>query len=250
MKITVLTENNARIDNYLLSEPGLSLLVEAKDKKILFDTGYSDVFIKNAETLGLDLRDITDIVISHGHNDHTRGLTSFELRGVPLIAHPNIFDTKIDENKIHYGCPISEEELERRYRLNLTNRPFWLNNEFVFLGEIPENKSADIDDTALVHKTNEGIFIITGCSHSGIINIINYAKQVCKEGRILGVLGGFHFLKKSEEELEEICSLMLEAGVNPEYPLYPCHCCDLKSKIIMSKFFNVQEVCTGDVLNC
>ena len=64
MKITVLTENNARIDNYLLSEPGLSLLIEAKDKKILFDTGYSDVFIKNAETLGLDLRDITDIVIS------------------------------------------------------------------------------------------------------------------------------------------------------------------------------------------
>ena len=170
--------------------------------------------------------------------------------GVPLIAHPNIFDTKIDENKIHYGCPIAEEELGRRYRLNLTNRPFWLNNEFVFLGEIPENKSADIDDTALVHKTNEGIFIITGCSHSGIVNIINYATQVCKEGRILGVLGGFHFLKKSEEELEEICSLMLKAGVNPEYPLYPCHCCDLKSKIIMSKFFNVQEVCTGDVLNC
>ena len=130
MKITVLTENNARIDNYLLSEPGLSLLIEAKDKKILFDTGYSDVFIKNAETLRLDLRDITDIVISHGHNDHTRGLTYFELRGVPLIAHPNIFDTKIDENKIHYGCPISEEELGRRYRLNLTNRPFWLNNEF------------------------------------------------------------------------------------------------------------------------
>lgn len=43
---------------------------------------------------------------------------------------------------------------------------------------------------------------------------------------------------------------MLKSGVNPEYPLYPCHCCDLKSKIIMSKFFNVQEVCTGDVLNC
>ena len=61
----------------------------------------------------------------------------------------------------------------------------------------------------------------------------------------LGLALGF-----SEEELEEICSLMLKSGVNPEYPLYPCHCCDLKSKIIMSKFFNVQEVCTGDVLNC
>ena len=62
MKITVLTENNSRIDNYLLSEPGLSLLIEAKDKKILFDTGYSDVFIKNAETLGLDIGYITHIV--------------------------------------------------------------------------------------------------------------------------------------------------------------------------------------------
>lgn len=250
MKITVLTENNSRIDNYLLSEPGLCLLIESGEKKILFDTGYSDVFLKNAKTLGIDLTDITDIVISHGHNDHTRGLTYFNLRGVSLIAHPNIFDTKVDENKVHYGCPIPEEELGQRYSLNLTRKPFWLNNEFVFLGEIPDNKSPDIDDTALVYKTDSGIFIITGCSHSGIVNIINYAKQVCKDEKIIGVLGGFHFLKKSDDELEYICSLMQKSGVNSDFPLYPCHCCDLKSKIVMSRFFNVQEVCTGDTINC
>ena len=62
MQITVLTENNARIDNYLLAEPALSLLIEFDDKKILFDTGYSDVFLKNANALNINLNDITDIV--------------------------------------------------------------------------------------------------------------------------------------------------------------------------------------------
>lgn len=70
MKITVLVDNNSRIDNYLLAEPALSLLIEHKDKKILFDTGFSNVFIQNAKALTIDLNNITDTVISHEHNDH------------------------------------------------------------------------------------------------------------------------------------------------------------------------------------
>ena len=113
MKITVLAENNSRIDNYLLAEPALSLFVEADNKKILFDTGYSDVFLKNAKKLGIDLSRTTDIVISHGHNDHTRGLTFLDIKDkkINFIAHPNIFDEKVGEDKIHYGCPLSEKQL-------------------------------------------------------------------------------------------------------------------------------------------
>ena len=250
MKITVLIENNSRIDNYLIAEPGLSLLVEEGERKVLFDTGYSDAFIKNAKKLHIDLNKVTDIVISHGHNDHTRGLAFLNLTGTNLYAHPNIFDVKIDENNLRYGCPISQNELSNRYNLILSKKPVAISENIVFLGEIPGNKSQDIDDTALAFKGEKGVFIITGCSHSGIINIIKYAKQVCQTNDITGIFGGFHLLNQNDEELERFClklksELKNQNILNPL--LYPCHCCDLNSKIAMSKFFDIQEVCTGDI---
>ena len=136
MKITVLVDNNSRIDNYLLAEPALSFFIEYKSKKILFDTGYSNIFLKNAEKLGLSLENLTDIVISHGHNDHTGGLRYLpdDLHKVNLIAHPNIFDVKFDANNIAYGCPLSKAELENICTLNLTKNPFY--NIFWLIGKI------------------------------------------------------------------------------------------------------------------
>lgn len=74
MKLRVLEDNNTFIDKYYLGEPAVSYYIEDKDTKILFDTGYSDAFIKNAKSMGINLKDINKIMISHGHNDHTGGL--------------------------------------------------------------------------------------------------------------------------------------------------------------------------------
>lgn len=245
MKITVLTENNSRINNYVLAEPGLCLLIEVDNKKIIFDTGYSDVFLQNAKTLNIDLSDITDIVISHGHNDHTRGLQFLNLdnRNINFTAHPNIFDIKIGQDKIHYGCPISKEKLENKYNLNLTKKPYMISENLCFLGEIENNKSEDIDDSALVYKTEKGLFIITGCSHSGIINILNYAKKITGINRIYGIIGGFHLLDKTNSEIENIAKEFKKEKINY---LAPCHCCDLNSKIILSKHAPIKEICSGD----
>lgn len=245
MKITVLTENNSRINNYVLAEPGLSLLIEVDNKKILFDSGYSDVFLQNAKILNIDLSDITDIVISHGHNDHTRGLNFLNLdnKNIKFTAHPNVFDTKVGEDKIHYGCPISEEELAEKYSLNLTKNPYWISENLCFLGEIENNKSADIDDSALVYKMAKGLVIITGCSHSGIVNILNYAKKITGVNQIYGVFGGFHLLDKSDSEIESIAKIFKDEKI--QY-LAPCHCCDLNSKIILSKSIPIKEICSGD----
>ena len=89
MKLTILVDNNTYIDQYLLGEPALSFLIEDGEDKILFDTGYSDAFLKNAKAMGIELADITSVAISHGHVDHTGG--------IPFLAES--FDT----TKMHYG---------------------------------------------------------------------------------------------------------------------------------------------------
>ncbi len=74
MKLSVLVDNNTYIDQYYCGEPAVSYYIETENKRILFDAGYSDVFLSNAEKMGIDLRGLTHIVLSHGHNDHSGGL--------------------------------------------------------------------------------------------------------------------------------------------------------------------------------
>ena len=117
MDLTVLVDNNCKIEYNLLAEPALSFLLENEYHKVLFDCGYSDVFIKNAYKLGLDLSDVTDIVLSHGHNDHTGGLLRLEAlyrkmmkAGISLnlktiFCTPNAFDIKLDTNDRNIGFP-------------------------------------------------------------------------------------------------------------------------------------------------
>lgn len=248
MKISILAENNSRIDNYLLAEPAFSLLIEHKDKKILFDVGYSDVFIKNAKTMNLNLNEITDIVISHGHNDHTGGFKYFnpQNKNIKLTAHAKAFDTKIEPDGTIYNQFIEKEELTKKFTLNLTSKQYFLTEDLLFLGEIENNLTEDIDDTALVYITQNGLFIITGCSHSGIINIIKQAKKITGINKIYGILGGFHLLDKSNEEIEQISQFFAQEKI--EY-LAPCHCCDLNSKLILAAKNKIEDICVGDVIN-
>lgn len=74
MKLTVLVDNNTLIDKYFYGEPALSFFIELDDKNILFDAGYSNIFIKNADKAKINLLNLDYVVISHGHNDHTTGL--------------------------------------------------------------------------------------------------------------------------------------------------------------------------------
>lgn len=263
MKLQVLVDNNTYIDQYYLGEPGVSYYVEIDDRKILFDAGYSDIMIQNAYSLGVDLKGLTHIVLSHGHDDHTKGLkylfSQFCLPNVRLVAHPGCFVPRWEQER-YIGSPFSEEEISRLCLYQPSRAPFYISENCCYLGEIPslnqfeerpltgtalvdgkEVSDRVLDDSAIACRTEKGIFIITGCSHSGICNIVEYAKQVLGCDRIAGIIGGFH-LFDADERLEKTIEFLKSSSVEN---MYPCHCVSLKAKAEMMKHMQINEVGVG-----
>ncbi|MFM2483297.1 MBL fold metallo-hydrolase [Celerinatantimonas sp. YJH-8] len=274
MELKVLVDNNTIIDRYYVGEPGVCYLIHDGERHILFDVGYSDVFMQNAHKMGEPLIDIDHVVLSHGHNDHTGGLIPLlrfyseaaaegrSLTRPTLMAHPEAFAYKADaEDEI--GSVLSAARLSRHFKLALSREPQWLTERLVFLGEIPklntfENQVpvgmcghaetgemvADFvrDDSALAYKSAQGLVVITGCSHAGICNIIEYAKQVCEDTRIVDVIGGFHLLDPEPGQLQQTLSYFEQLHVPC---IHPCHCTDLKSRFALSEYVDVREVGVG-----
>jgi 7,8-dihydropterin-6-yl-methyl-4-(beta-D-ribofuranosyl)aminobenzene 5'-phosphate synthase len=278
VKLSVLVDNNTLIDRYFLAEPGLSFLIKEGGKKILFDVGYSDVFLKNAATLGISLRDIDYVVLSHGHLDHSWGLVplvkqftewAIEKRAFKrptLVAHPDAFNVKLKDSIDEFGSMLPQEKLARHFDLKLTKAPLQLTENVVFLGEIPRLNDFEGDtpigkiaadssgreqddfikeDSALAYKSKNGLVIVTGCSHSGICNITEHAKNVCNEQRIIDIIGGFHLQNPKKSVLESTLNYMKE---NRPTTLHACHCTDLDSKVALAGVANLKEVGAGQVL--
>jgi len=275
MKLTVLVDNTTLIDEkYFIAEPAFSIFIEEEKTNVLFDTGYSDAFINNAQKMGIDLSNIDYLVLSHGHLDHTWGLGHLVKNALMnktnngskpyLISHPLVFNKKVVKDDEGIGINISKELCNKYFGLRLSKEPVWLTNKLVYLGEIPrlnnfegkksigkvENKGeykADyiVDDSALAYKSPEGVVIITGCSHSGICNITEYARKVCKEDKVSDIIGGFHLLKPSKRQIEGTIKYLKK--ISPKV-LHPCHCIDLESKIEISKVVKIGEVGVGITL--
>jgi 7,8-dihydropterin-6-yl-methyl-4-(beta-D-ribofuranosyl)aminobenzene 5'-phosphate synthase len=271
MNLTVLVDNNTLIDRYLLAEPGLSLFIEVEGARVLFDTGYSDVFLRNAQKLGLDLANLDYLALSHGHEDHTWGLeplvrlyTELEIEKRPfhkpvVVAHPRTFVSVRDGGIPDSGPLFSEGKLAKHFTIRIGTQPLWLSPKLVYLGEIPrlnefegkltfgrkegeDSKDPILEDSALVYRSPEGLVVMVGCSHAGVCNTIEYAKDVCSEHRVVDVIGGFHLQKPSKEHLEGTLSYFQK--LQPTL-LHACHCTDLKSKIALARVADVQEVGAG-----
>jgi 7,8-dihydropterin-6-yl-methyl-4-(beta-D-ribofuranosyl)aminobenzene 5'-phosphate synthase len=271
MKLKVLCDNNTIIDRYYLGEPGIALLIEVDGKQILLDTGYSDVFLRNAHIMGIDLRELDFLAISHGHDDHTGGLSSllkyYEAshmqKTVELVAHPGSFATKVSHGR-EIGLNLREFALTAYFKLNKTKEPFQLTDRLTYLGEIPRRNDFEnkipigsvqnaqgqwvpdflADDTALAYRSDEGLVIITGCSHSGICNIIEHAKTLCGETRIADVIGGFHLLDTPPDLMARTLQYLSAQSIRC---MHPCHCTDLQAKIALSKVLRVEETGVGAV---
>ncbi len=150
------------------------------------------MYIKNAKALSINLDDADYIVLSHGHWDHGNGLKY--MRRKALICHPSAFDKKFRLNgRTSNGMELSYDEAVKQFELGVSKDPVELSENIIFLGEIPrttafESKETPFvdeqgapdfikDDSALAVVEDGELVIISGCAHSGICNIIEYAKK-------------------------------------------------------------------------
>ncbi|MDD4858721.1 MAG: MBL fold metallo-hydrolase [Dehalococcoidales bacterium] len=237
IEITTLSENTA---NYgFRAEWGISMLIEADGKKIMMDTGLSNSAVYNAQLLGVDLKEIDCIVLSHGHADHTGGLRDVLKRSGPkeIFAHPDIWTKKYanrhGERERFIGIPFAREELEALGgSFSLSREPVKLSENIMTTGEIPmitEYESIEPvmfikengkttpdplnDDLALIINADFGLVVVLGCGHHGIINTLQHARKLTGNDVVYAVIGGPHLIGASPERLPLTAAALREMGV-------------------------------------
>jgi 7,8-dihydropterin-6-yl-methyl-4-(beta-D-ribofuranosyl)aminobenzene 5'-phosphate synthase len=205
MTITIVYDNYA-YNPRLQTAWGFACLVERGDKKILFDTGGDgSVLLSNMSTLGFDPGDLDVILLSHIHGDHTGGLASLLGTGNrPLIYLPSSFPA---DYKAQIGAQTDLVEVDQ---------PVEIIEGVYTTGQM----GSGIIEQALVLKTSEGLAVVTGCAHPGIIEMVRQAKTVGGDELYL-VLGGFHLGSASKAQVREIISDFRRLGVQN---VAPCHC--------------------------
>ena len=257
MRITILIDNTA--DNQFIAEHGLSYLIEHDGKQLLFDTGHSGAFLKNAENMEIDLQhQVPLIVLSHGHWDHGDGLRFIKEK--TLLTHPGSFMKRYrEEDHTYIGLALNEDEVKQRFELITSHKPYYITNKIIFLGEIPrtndfeaqttsfvdEHGTKDFirDDSAIALIQDNELVVVSGCAHSGICNILKYAKEISGISNVRWVMGGFH-LKKNDKQTQKTISYLKEQGTKQ---VFPSHCTELPALCAFCNHFHVQRLKTGMV---
>jgi 7,8-dihydropterin-6-yl-methyl-4-(beta-D-ribofuranosyl)aminobenzene 5'-phosphate synthase len=206
LTITIVYDNNA-YDPRLKTAWGFSCLLEYRGQMILFDTGGdSPTLLANMDALGIDPSGIEVVVLSHIHGDHTGGLSGLlPMAGDGLIVFvPQSFPARF------------KDAVRIRAQLVEVFEPREIGEEVYTTGEM----GTGIIEQSLAVRTDEGLVVVTGCAHPGIVEIVRKAMAL-SGGEVYLVLGGFHLGGKSQREIEGIISEFRRLGVRK---VAPCHC--------------------------
>jgi len=233
--ITTLVEDTA-LGGGLLAEHGLSFWIEYGDKRILFDTGQSDILVRNAKTLGINLAEVNAIVLSHGHYDHTGGLPAV-LDIAPkatIYLHPAAIEPKFSRKTSgvkSIGMPESVKESIHKCEVTWTDKPTQIFQGVIVTGQIPRvNKFEDVggaffldkscqksdillDDQTLVIESPKGLVVILGCAHAGVVNTLHRVAYLSKMKQFYAVIGGMHLLNASKERIEQTITVFREYNI-------------------------------------
>lgn len=238
MRWTVLSDNRSD-DSRLTTEHGLSILLHTDRLMILLDTGASDVFIRNAEQLGIDLSDVGYVFISHGHSDHAGGLRYFleHNQKAQVIVSPDAMSGKFFSKRGNLHSITAEWPEIDEDRLVLTGRTCEILEGLHVIAHIPQKHPMPKGNQNLYIQDADGNYIhddfrhelamyvdgllFTGCAHSGLENILSACPWP-----VHSVVGGFHLLD-GQETVDEIKALAQRLKAKyPETQFYTSHCTD------------------------
>lgn len=268
LKITILTEDSVLYESPYLGQHGVSFLLEGisgkERKNILIDVGQnSEALLHNMKIMGISPSIIDAVVLTHCHYDHTQGITNMVRhigkRDLPVIAHTDIFRLHFITEPYHRLVGImpgdSKDEIESAGgSLSLSKEPVMIMPGIMTTGEVPRRNDFEkvgialktiedrnivddvmLDDTSIIANIKDkGLVIITGCSHAGIINIVNYAKEITGVSKVEAIIGGLHLvdaaddiINRTVEELDTMNVSWISAG----------HCTGFKAQATMYRTF-------------
>ncbi len=272
IKVTVLVENTA-VKAKQRAEHGLSMLIERDRDVVLFDVGQTDAIVHNAKLMGIDLTRIEKVILSHGHYDHVGGLKYvLDYTKPKVYAHSEIFRKRYsklsDDGNLRYigieergffeskgvRFVLSEEPVEVIKGVyttgfeNMTTDFEEVDRNFVYEKGVELVKDNVEDDMSVVLDTKDGLFVLFGCAHRGIINIIlDVEKKFGK--KVVGFAGGTHLGPASEKQREETIKAL--KGMNLKM-MGPSHCtgikmtarlyCEFGEKVFFNNVGNVIEL--------
>ena len=259
MQISVLSDNNPHPTLNLLTEHGLSIYFEADGFKWLFDVGASEQFYTNAVSMGINVEDVDFLVLSHGHADHTGGLEQFVKvnKKAQIIMSAQIEGKTFYSYRLHTKRNISiNHSIVKQYinRLIFANRNMRISKNVGVVCEIPRiyetpkanNKlymmSSDGEqpdefkhEVALAVKTAKGVVVFSGCSHNGVLNILDACSNYFNKSQIIACIGGTHLIDsdliniyESESEINEIGKSIISRY--PDMQLITGHCTGINTQ--------------------
>ena len=249
MKITMLVENTSSNPN-IKSKHGLSVYITTEQHKVLFDTAWDDLFIRNAEALGIDIQAVDTLVISHGHGDHGKGLRDFMEynKTAKVYIRKSAFEPhyiKVFGVKVKIGL---DRSLMYDPRIVFTEDVHRIDDELLIFSDITEKRLLSKSSKKLFAKVEERIMqddfsheqnllisengnnvLLAGCAHSGIYNITEAAQRHCDN--LTACIGGFHLYDppthryESKELIAALAQKLGEKGAQ----FYTCHCTGIKA---------------------
>jgi len=272
MQIKVLVEDTSASPS-MRNEHGFSLYIETTENKILFDMGYSNLFLENAKKMDVHIKDIDLAVISHGHYDHGGGLKYFleENKRAKVYIHKNAFENHFSKALNRVSDIGLDKKIMDDERIIFVEDTYSINDNLLLFSKVQGNEfnsscnkslfaenlnSIDQDDFKheqnIIITENDKMVLIAGCAHRGIVNIVRSSIFI-KHQIPTHVIGGFHLFNYSEQVSEDLSTVILIGDIlkmtGSKY--YTGHCTGINAynhlKSIMGN--QIQYLSTGTVVN-